>query len=170
MFGLSASPANAATSARSTPTTAQSAAFLPPHQGPPGWHRGRWWAGANLTITVQQAPSGRTQSWRLTCAPDGGTLPNPAQACARLNQDWRPFAPISHNTMCTTLYFGPQTVAITGWWHGSWIAVRYTRSNGCQETQWNQMVWALGLPNGQVNPGGPMQGPPPGPPPGGHWH
>ena len=143
-----ASPAQAA---------ARAASFLPPHQGPPGWHNGRWQSGADLTITVQLAPSSHSQSWRLTCSPNGGTLPDPAQACARLSQAWRPLAPISHNTMCTTLYFGPQTVAITGWWHGSWVSVRYNRSNGCQETMWNQMVWALGLPNGQVNPGGPMR-------------
>ncbi|HEY1918912.1 MAG TPA: SSI family serine proteinase inhibitor [Streptosporangiaceae bacterium] len=157
-----AGPAHATTSAKSV---ASVAAFPPPHQGPPGWHSGRW-AGADLTITVQLAPY-HSQSWRLTCSPNGGTLPNPAQACARLNQAWRPLAPVSHNTMCTTLYFGPQTVTITGWWHGSWVSVRYTRSNGCQETMWNQMVWALGLPNGQVNPGGPMQHGPP-PPPNGH--
>jgi hypothetical protein len=169
VFSLSAAPAHAAQTARTSPATAQAAAFFPPpHQGPPGWHQGRWWAAANLTITVQFGPGPRFQSWRLTCDPDGGTLPNPVQACWRLNQAWGSYPPLSHDNMCTTMYFGPQTVTITGWWHGSWVSVRYNRANGCQETMWNQMVWALGLPNGQVNPGGPMQGPPP--PPGGHWH
>lgn len=156
MLSLSATTVATIATAGPAHAAARAAAFLPPHQGPPGRHDGGRWDGADLTITVQLAPS-HSQSWRLTCSPDGGTLPDPAQACARLNQAWHPLTPISRNTMCTTLYFGPQTVAITGWWRGSWVSVRYDRSNGCQETMWNQMVWALGLPNGQVNPGGPMK-------------
>jgi hypothetical protein len=172
MFGVAAGPAHASTSALGIPAGTDSVSFPPPHQGPPpgwhqgpppGWHQGGWWPQADLTITVQQAPSSVTQTWRLTCAPNGGTLPDPNQACARLSQVWQPFRPISNNTMCTTLFFGPQTIAITGWWHGVSLSVRYNRTNGCEESLFNQMVWALGLPDGEVNPGGPIKPPPPPP-------
>jgi hypothetical protein len=140
----------------------------PGHGGPWGWpghggpwpgHGWPWHPQAELWITVRDSPSSPVLHWTLTCGPDGGTLPGPARACWQLSQAGQPFAPVPPGVMCPMIYFGPQTATVTGYWYGTWISVRFGRSDGCQEARWNKVISALGLTvqAGEVNPGGPMQ-------------
>ena len=123
------------------------------------------YAAADLLITVRVSPSARPLWWTLTCGPVGGTLPHPARACRELNSTLDPFAPLARGIACPMIYYGPQTATITGWWHGTWIEARFSRTDGCQAERWNKVGRALVLPvNAPVNPGGPMlPGHPPGP-------
>jgi hypothetical protein len=120
-----------------------------------------WRAEADLVITVQDSPSAPILRWTLTCRPDGGTLPDPVRACRMLRGVWDPFTPVRVGVMCTMIVYGTQITTITGYWHGTWISVRFSRTYGCQAAQWYQILSVLPASSGQVNPGGPMV---PGPP------
>ena len=97
--------------------------------------------------------------WTLTCGPDGGTLPDPANACRQLSRAGHPFGPMAHGVACSMIYYGPQTVAVTGYWYGNTVSIRFSRSDGCQEARWSKLVSEMGLQvqAGEVNPGGPMK-------------
>jgi hypothetical protein len=123
------------------------------------WISVPWHAEVDLVITVRDTATSPAVQWTLTCGPDGGTLPDPAQACARLNEIRPPFAPLSSDVMCPMIVSGPQTATISGYWHGSRIFIQLNRDDGCQAARWNRLIVALGLNDdpGQVNPGGLMQ-------------
>jgi hypothetical protein len=118
-----------------------------------------WHPQGELWITVHATLTGPAMHWLLTCGPAGGTLPNAFQACWQLGHLWQPFAPLPHGVMCPMIDYGPQTATIVGYWYGAWVSIQLSRTDGCQETRWNQVISALGLANlpGEVNPGGPMQ-------------
>ncbi len=120
-----------------------------------------WVPQADLLITIQDAPSAPVQQWTLTCGPDGGTLPDPVRACRVLGEVWNPFTPVRIGVMCPMIVYGSQITTITGWWRGSWISVRFSRTFSCQAPEWYQILSALPGGSGQVNPGGLML---PGPP------
>ena len=123
-----------------------------------------WRPQANLVITVREWPTAPVWRWTLTCRPDGGTLPHPARACRVLAEVWDPFTPLPRGVMCPMIVYGPQITTITGWWRGTWISVRFSRTYSCQAAQWDRILTVLpggpAVPAG-VNPGGPMR---PGPP------
>ncbi|HEY2577182.1 MAG TPA: SSI family serine proteinase inhibitor [Streptosporangiaceae bacterium] len=107
-------------------------------------------------ITAQQTASAPISQWTLTCAPDGGTLPDPVQACERLSQVQLPPATPPPHVMCPMIIYGPELLTIDGWWHGSWISLRMDRTDdGCEAARWNGIITALGLA-GQVNPPAPV--------------
>jgi Subtilisin inhibitor-like len=112
-----------------------------------------------LWISLHDSPSSPVLHWTLTCQPNGGTLPGPGRACGQLQGINRPFGPMATGVMCPMIDFGSQTASVTGYWYGSWISVRLSRSDGCQEARWNKIISALGLTifTGEINPGGPMQ-------------
>ena len=109
---------------------------------------------SSLAISVTAAPGATPRHWTLTCGPggDGGTHPQPAVACATLARAQAPFAPVRTGIMCSMIYGGPQTAAITGTWDGKRVAADYSMANGCQIARWNK-IWKV---LDQVNPGGPM--------------
>jgi hypothetical protein len=63
--------------------------------------------------------------------------------------------------MCPMIAYGTQFTTITGYWHGTWISARFSRTFSCQAPQWFEILPVLPAGPGQVNPGGPML---PGPP------
>jgi hypothetical protein len=114
------------------------------------------WPAVDITITVQQTATSPILQWTLTCHPDGGTLPDPVRACARLSQVKLPPPEPPPHIMCPMIVYGPQMVAIDGWWHGSWISLRLDRTDaGCEAASWNGLITALGL-SGRVTAGGPV--------------
>jgi hypothetical protein len=66
-----------------------------------------------LEISVTPGGEAPTQIWTLRC-PDGGTLPDAAQACEQLAQIDDPFAPVPKGTACTQIYGGPQEADVRG--------------------------------------------------------
>ncbi|MBA2945473.1 SSI family serine proteinase inhibitor [Streptomyces himalayensis] len=100
-----------------------------------------------LTITVQGAGGDTDGTYELKCGPAGGTHPNPAGACGRLEQraaEGRdPFAPRQQGAMCTMQYGGPATAHVTGVWHGRPVDATYSRSDGCEVARWDAIVPVL---------------------------
>ncbi|MGW1029249.1 SSI family serine proteinase inhibitor [Streptomyces sp. NPDC002577] len=100
-----------------------------------------------LTITVQGAGGGTDGTYELKCGPAGGTHPNPAGACLRLDEQAAegrdPFAPRSPGAICTMQYGGPATAHVTGVWHGRRVDATYNRGDGCEVARWDAIVPVL---------------------------
>ncbi|MFD9465612.1 SSI family serine proteinase inhibitor [Streptomyces sp. NPDC060027] len=97
-----------------------------------------------LTVTVHGAGGGADGTFELACHPAGGSHPDAAEACDRLDRKttWGkdPFAPVPPDTLCTMQYGGPATAHVTGTWAGRPVDARYDRSDGCEISRWNALV------------------------------
>ncbi|MEU6392529.1 SSI family serine proteinase inhibitor [Streptomyces sp. NPDC046939] len=108
-------------------------------------HGGR---GADrLTVSVTDSGTNSDGAHELRCGPDGGTHPDPAAACDRLEEITRdgqdPFAPVPKGANCTMQYGGDATAHITGTWHGRPVDATYKLTNGCEISRWNRMIPVL---------------------------
>jgi Subtilisin inhibitor-like len=74
----------------------------------------------------------------LRCDPAGGTLRRPGEACRRLGQLERPFAPVPRGIACTQIWGGPQEALVTGTYRGRRVWARFNRSGGCEIARWNR--------------------------------
>lgn len=101
---------------------------------------------ADLTITVDASGSGDTQTWTLTCNPPGGDHPDPAWACAAIEQAGgvAAFDPVPRSAVCTELYGGPQTAHVEGTVDGTPINADFNRTNGCEMNRWEALRAVLG--------------------------
>jgi hypothetical protein len=98
----------------------------------------------SLTIEVRPGAHAPAQHWTLTCDPAGGTLANPAAACAALTRVSDPFAPVKQGMMCPMIYAGPQTATIQGTWHGKHVNATFSRVDGCQTERWSRIAPVFG--------------------------
>ncbi|MGW6527107.1 SSI family serine proteinase inhibitor [Streptomyces venezuelae] len=100
-----------------------------------------------LTITVADSGGAGDGTYELNCHPTGGTHPDAAKACERLQEVtvWGtdPFAPVPKDAMCTMQYGGPATAHVTGTWQGRPVDATYDRSNGCEISRWDGLVPVL---------------------------
>ncbi|MFF1377662.1 SSI family serine proteinase inhibitor [Streptomyces sp. NPDC058308] len=100
-----------------------------------------------LTVTVADSGGPSDGTYVLNCHPTGGTHPDAADACARLDDvtvyGKDPFAPVPRDAMCTMQYGGPATAHIKGTWQGRPVDATYDRSNGCEIGRWNGLVPVL---------------------------
>jgi hypothetical protein len=98
-------------------------------------------APTSLNITVWPNGHGELpkRGYTLRCNPLGGTLPQRANACARLARLSRPFAPVPKGVACTAIYGGPQEALITGRLRGYPVRARFNRQNGCEIHRWNRV-------------------------------
>jgi hypothetical protein len=115
-----------------------------------------------LLVTVQQSPDRAPTVWVLTCQPDGGSHPHPADACSALAVARDPFAPVRVGVFCSFLYGGPQKATIDGFWHGQPVSGQYNRVNGCEVYRWNQIAAVFGgpdMPGFPLPPSRPVCGP-----------
>ncbi|MFE6353537.1 SSI family serine proteinase inhibitor [Streptomyces rochei] len=98
----------------------------------------------HLTVTVRDAGADLDGTYELSCAPAGGTHPDPAGACAVVERDTRwgqdAFAPVPEGSVCTMQYGGPATAHVTGTWAGRPVDVTYDRRDGCEISRWDRMV------------------------------
>ncbi|WP_369216989.1 SSI family serine proteinase inhibitor [Streptomyces flavofungini] len=99
-----------------------------------------------LVITVADS-GGADGRYVLDCHPTGGTHPDAAKACARLDEvtvyGKDPFAKTPPGTMCTMQYGGPATAHVTGTWAGRPVDATYDRSNGCEISRWDRLTPVL---------------------------
>jgi hypothetical protein len=91
-----------------------------------------------LAVTVDDGAGGTT-TYQLDCHPAGGTHPDPAGACARLDTLGGPLGPTPTDRMCSMVYGGPQTATVAGRWHGTEVVAHYRRTNGCESDRWRSM-------------------------------
>ncbi|WP_329385292.1 SSI family serine proteinase inhibitor [Streptomyces sp. NBC_01716] len=101
-----------------------------------------------LTVTVVDTNITRADgTYELRCGPSGGTHPEAASACARLDElaaeDKNPFAPVPDGQMCTMQMGGPATARVTGTWHGRSVDATFSRKNGCEISRWQNLVPVL---------------------------
>ncbi|MFI9808382.1 SSI family serine proteinase inhibitor [Streptomyces sp. NPDC052301] len=101
-------------------------------------------AGDHLTVVVRHAGHGRDGTFELFCHPDGGSHPDPAEACRALDEHtvWGrdTFAPVPPGTTCTMVHGGPATAHVTGVWAGRPVDATYDRRDGCEIGRWDRMV------------------------------
>ena len=106
---------------------------------------------ADLTIVVDPTGEGATQTFTLTCSPDGGDHPDPAAACATLAQAGvEAFAPTPRDVACTEQWGGPQVATVQGTVDGEQIDARFDRTNGCEISRWDQLAPVFGSDAGLV--------------------
>jgi hypothetical protein len=104
-----------------------------------------------LTVVVSDPAGvrggGPSTAYELRCGPTGGTHPDAAAACDRLDaivSDGRdPFAPVPAGQLCTQIYGGPATAHVTGTWRGRAVDATFDRRNGCEIARWRQLVPVL---------------------------
>jgi hypothetical protein len=89
----------------------------------------------SVSIGGSEAP---TKTWTLDC-PDGGTLPHPDQACAKLAKMGDPFAPVPKDKACTQVFGGPEEAVVTGTFRGKPVNAQFNKGNGCEIARWNSV-------------------------------
>ena len=106
---------------------------------------------ADLTIVVDATGEGATQTFTLTCSPDGGDHPDPAAACAALARAGvEAFAPTPRGVACTEQWGGPQVATAQGTVDGEQISARFDRTNGCEISRWDRLAPVFGPDVGLV--------------------
>jgi hypothetical protein len=109
-------------------------------------------APTDLTIVVNDG-TGTTTTWHLTCSPEGGDHPDPAEACTVLDGHAQAVLLTPAEPICTQpdpndqptalVYGGPQTAQVTGTWQGQPVDTRLDRADGCQTARWDALVGLL---------------------------
>ena len=95
-------------------------------------------------LTVLHRDGSKDSIWQLTCAPTGGTHPDPQTACQALDDnDGAALAPVDSGTMCTQVYAGPDTATIRGTWRGREVSSTFKLTNGCEIARWEALVGLL---------------------------
>lgn len=100
-------------------------------------------AASPTSLHVTVWPNGEGQApkrtYTLRCNPVGGTLPQRAAACRKLNALKAPFLPVPKDVACTTIYGGPQEAFVTGRFRGRLVRARFNRKNGCEIARWDRV-------------------------------
>jgi hypothetical protein len=100
-------------------------------------------ASTSLHVTVWPNGQGHAprQTYTLTCAPVGGTLPRRLAACRQLARLKTPFAGVPQNVACTEIYGGPDEAVVTGRFRGALVRARFNRRDGCEIDRWNRVAF-----------------------------
>jgi hypothetical protein len=98
--------------------------------------------GTSLEISISVGGKAPVRLWTLRC-PTGGTLPQPARACSRLDRLANPFAPVPKGVACTEVFGGPQVADVRGTFRGQLVKAQFTRTDGCQIARWNRVRFLL---------------------------
>jgi Subtilisin inhibitor-like len=97
-------------------------------------------ADNDLLLVLDRGNGTEPERYTLSCigVPEGDH-PDPAAACAHLEGLDDPFAPLPADAVCTEQYGGPETVRITGRWHGEPVEAELSRTDGCRISQWESL-------------------------------
>ena len=82
--------------------------------------------------------SGDKEKATLRCSPASGTVPNPEEACRRLESMERPFVRPTGQVVCTEIYGGPAVAEILGTFQGTEVNATFARSDGCEIALWDR--------------------------------
>ncbi|PGH49286.1 SSI family serine proteinase inhibitor, partial [Streptomyces sp. Ru87] len=101
-----------------------------------------------LTVTIGGSGNRAVDgTYTLDCHPRGGTHRSAPAACDRLDEVTRygrdPFAPVPADANCLMIYGGPATARLTGTWAGRPVDARFSRSNGCEISRWDNLLPVL---------------------------
>lgn len=129
------STTSATTAPETTVPTVTISTATPPTSPPP--------LSADLTIVL--TGTGSETTWTLTCNPDGGSHPDPAAACARIDEVGQSaFAPPPEDVMCTQQWGGPGVALVTGTLADTPVDARFSLTNGCDIARWRNLEPVLG--------------------------
>jgi hypothetical protein len=84
-----------------------------------------------LRLTITPA-TGRPVAVMLTCEPDGGSHPRPAEACAALRAVDGNLNRLPDRGVICTMQYDPVRATATGIWHGRWLLHQKRYGNACQ--------------------------------------
>jgi len=110
--------------------------------GPP---RGEPATSLHIVLFPNGRDAPKRQEWDVRCDPIGGTLPEPAGACASLARTDDPFAPVPPETVCTEIFGGYQILEITGRLRAKTVRAVFSRTDGCQIAAFDRVAKTLGL-------------------------
>ncbi|MET8172564.1 SSI family serine proteinase inhibitor [Streptomyces clavifer] len=101
-----------------------------------------------LTVTVSESGNPAANgTFELECGPAGGSHLAAQRACDLLDEAAKsgenPFVPTDRNAMCTMQAGGPAAARVSGTWQGENVDARFSRSNGCEISRWNNLVPVL---------------------------
>lgn len=104
-------------------------------------------AGAKVSLDVTIYPSGAVPPahYVLRCDPDGGTVPDPAAACAQLLSGQDLFAPQPRNVVCPMILASGARAVIDGTYLGLPVAETIT-DGGCDLARWAKVTEIFPLP------------------------
>ena len=102
----------------------------------------------DLQITYwPDGKDGESRTSTLTCDPNGGTLADPAQACAALEAHPEALHPVPGDVACTQIYGGDQVAEVEGTGpEGTKLRAILNRSNGCEIARWDALAPVVELP------------------------
>ena len=91
-----------------------------------------------LTIVVMPGNGQPARHSTLKCSPPGGTLTQPAAACAKLAKLKDPFAPVPADAMCAQIFGGPEVARVRGTYKGKRVNAIFNKKNGCEIARWKK--------------------------------
>lgn len=113
-----------------------------------------------LEVTIYPAAGATPYSLALSCEPDGGTVPDPAAACAQLLADpglLEP-QPVGHVVACPMILASGARAVVDGTYLGRQVDETIV-DGGCDLQRWAELVQIFpssGSDLQPVNPGGPV--------------
>jgi len=104
--------------------------------------------GYDFQVTYwPEGKDGQSRTASLTCAPNGGTHPAPAKACAALDAHPGALHPVPMDSACTEIYGGDQVAEVQGTGpDGAKVRAILNRSNGCEIARWDALAPVVELP------------------------
>ncbi len=96
--------------------------------------------GSSQLRIVLDDGAGTTTTWTLTCDPPGGDHPDPAGACAAVEQHPTALQPVPKDRVCAQVFSGPERATVTGTWRGEDVFAVLSRINSCETGRWNALV------------------------------
>ena len=88
-------------------------------------------------VTATPGVAGSGKRWTLRCRPAGGTLPDPARACARLAALKEAFAPVPPGALCA-FTVADRSAQVTGTLAGRRVATQFGRWSTCERARWER--------------------------------
>ena len=102
-------------------------------------------AGPTAQLEIVVTDDAGREEVTLECDPDGGTHPNPEEACRVLAANVGALEPVPPDVACTQEYGGPERARIRGTLSGREIDAKLNRSNGCEISRWDHLERVLDL-------------------------
>lgn len=103
-----------------------------------------------MTIWAEGEGTGEARRYTLSCDPPTGDHPDPAAACAALEElGARAFDPVPGNAVCTQQYGGPMEATVAGRVGGDPVDAKLRYSDGCEIARWNAVEDVVPRPEWQ---------------------
>jgi hypothetical protein len=94
-------------------------------------------------VTFAASPNNPATHYTLRCEPAGGTVPDPAAACARLLTGANIFAPRPARVACPMILASSGRAAVTGTYLGQQVHVTIV-DGGCDLSRWSKLKSVFG--------------------------